>query len=147
MQHSTMIHPFLVSFCLLMVVLYSPGWAQEDGNETGRQAPDLLTTDAEPGGGHSAIEIAFSLGVLVFGAVVLLAPITVMLRQNRYWDDWSFKIFGLTLVIVGGLFLIVAGYSESQSAPMMGLLGTVAGYLLGREVKSASPNSQEGDKQ
>lgn len=42
-------------------------------------------------------------------------------------------MIGLTLVVTAGLFLITAGYSETQIAPMMGLLGTIAGYLLGKE--------------
>jgi hypothetical protein len=35
-------------------------------------------------------------------------------------------------VVIAGLFLITADYLENQSVPMMGLLGTVAGYLLGK---------------
>ena len=30
-------------------------------------------------------------------------------------------------------FLISAGYSQDQLAAMMGLLGSIAGYLLGKE--------------
>jgi biopolymer transport protein ExbB/TolQ len=33
------------------------------------------------------------------------------------------------------VFLVVAGYTDTQIAPVMGLLGTVAGYLLGKEPK------------
>jgi len=134
---------------LFALVLCSLTWAQETETHevTKRQPPDLLGSDSEMSAGHSIMEIALSIGVLVFGAVILLAEITVMLRQNRYWDDWSLKVLGLTLVIVGGLFLIVAGYSQSQSAPMMALLGTVAGYLLGREARPGSNNSEHGDTQ
>ena len=32
----------------------------------------------------------------------------------------------------GLVFLIVAGYTEKQIAPVIGLLGTIAGYLLGK---------------
>ena len=42
---------------------------------------------------------------------------------------------GLTLVLVAGLFLITAGYSQNQVAPMMGLLGTIVGFLLGTTEK------------
>ena len=80
--------------------------------------------------------------MLVFGAVIISLEILVMLKRAMYWGLWSFKILGLTLVIVAGLFLIVAGYSQNQAAPMMGLLGTVAGYLLGKEgalVSSTAP--------
>lgn len=103
------------------------------GNESTRQLPAHLEGTPNEGGGHSMVEIYLSFGVLVFGAIVLLAEIAVMIRTNNYWDAWSFKVLGLTFVLVSGLFLIVAGYSQDQTAPMMGLLGTVAGYLLGKE--------------
>jgi hypothetical protein len=70
--------------------------------------------------------------------------ILVMLRQNKYWDTWAIKIVGLTLVITAGLFLIVAGYSQDQVAPMMGILGTVVGYLLGKDVDNGRPAGQGG---
>jgi len=106
---------------------------KSDDNESTRQLPDHLAGGSNGGGGHSMIEIYLSFGVLVFGTIVLLAEIYVMIRTNNYWDAWSFKVLGLTFVLVSGLFLIVAGYSQDQTAPMMGLLGTVAGYLLGKE--------------
>jgi hypothetical protein len=37
------------------------------------------------------------------------------------------------LIISSSIFLIVAGYTSQQIAPAMGLLGTLAGYLLGKE--------------
>ena len=102
-----------------------------------RQVPEELIGDGEAPRtqGHLGIEIGLSIGVLVFGAIIMLAEICLMIKQNKYWDSWSLKILGLTLVLVSGLFLIVAGYSQDQTAPMMGLLGTVAGYLLGSEGK------------
>jgi hypothetical protein len=88
---------------------------------------------------HTAVEIGLSVGVLVFGILAMGMQILVMLRQNRYWDVWSIKIVGLTLVISSGLFLIVAGYSQDQVAPMMGILGTVVGYLLGKDDSPTRP--------
>lgn len=82
---------------------------------------------------HSIREIAFCLGILVFGVIIISLEVYVMLVQKRYWDVWSFKIVGLTLVIVCGMFLIFAGYNQDQIAPMLALLGTVAGYMLGKE--------------
>jgi hypothetical protein len=115
-------------------------------SETTRQMPDFGVdkNDAkgDSGGrpGHSNIEIGLSLGVLVFGAIIIGLQVLVMLKRSMYWEIWSFKIMGLTLVLVSGLFLIVAGYSQDQTAPMMGLLGTVAGYLLGKEA-NGTPTS------
>jgi len=132
-----------LSFLLVVVVFWGDGGVFAQG--VPRQVPDLgsATSNQSPSAqatrsGHTAIEIALSLGVLVFGAVIISLEILVMLRRAMSWDLWSFKVLGLTLVIVAGLFLIVAGYSQNQAAPMMGLLGTVAGYLLGKEGAIAS---------
>ena len=76
--------------------------------------------------------IALSLGILAFGGVLVTFQMSVMIVQRRYWDDQSLKIVGLTIIVTAGLMLISAGYSQDQAAPMMGLLGTVAGYLLGK---------------
>jgi hypothetical protein len=40
--------------------------------------------------------------------------------------------FGTILIITTSVFLVVAGYSSNQIAPVTGLLGTLAGYLLGK---------------
>ena len=49
------------------------------------------------------------------------------------------KLNLITLIIIGTLFLIAAGYDKEQILSAMGLFGTIAGYLLG---KSPSPSTQ-----
>lgn len=93
---------------------------------------------AKPGAqGRSIVEIYLSLGVLLFGLIILCIEVGVLWRQRQGWGVNSTCIVGLTLVVVCGVFLITAGYSESQIAPTIGLLGTIVGYLLG---KSDSPS-------
>jgi hypothetical protein len=87
--------------------------------------------------GISMIEIYLSLGILTFGLIILGLQIIVMLKFGKGWESNSIRISGITLIIIAGLFLITAGYSQDQIAPMVGLLGTIAGYLLGKtETKS-----------
>jgi hypothetical protein len=92
-----------------------------------------------PSRGRSMTEIYLSWGILLFGLVVLSLEVIVLLKQKQGWGANSTRIVGLTLVVVSGVFLITAGYSESQIAPMIGLLGTIVGYLLG---KSDTPTKQ-----
>lgn len=83
-------------------------------------------------------EVYLSLGVLLFGLVILCLEIGILFKLRQNWDAHSTRMVGLTLVVVTGVFLITAGYSENQIAPMIGLLGTIAGYLLGKgEAKGA----------
>ena len=96
---------------------------------------------------HSNMEIAFGVSVLVFGAIIIGIEIFLLKARPTWGASWFLKIVGLTLVLTAGLFLVVAGFSQNQTAPMMALLGTVAGYLLGKEatvltsIDSAKENS------
>lgn len=79
------------------------------------------------------IPFYLSLSILLFGLILSLAEIAVIFKKKDVcWDPSAFRVFGLTLIIISGVFLITAGYSEYQIASMMGLLGTVAGYLLAK---------------
>ena len=131
----------VIAILLLMLIGLVPcvshAQGPQGGKEASRQVPALgISGDNQKPSqarSHNSFEIALSIGVLVFGAIAMGLQILVMLRQNKYWDTWAIKIVGLTLVITAGLFLIVAGYSQDQVAPMMGILGTVIGYLLGKD--------------
>ncbi len=90
--------------------------------------------------GRSIAEIYLSLGVLLFGLIVLGLEVGVLLRLNQGWGVNSTRIVGLTLVVVSGVFLITSGYSEKQIAPMIGLLGTIVGYLLGKSDSPSKPS-------
>jgi hypothetical protein len=91
--------------------------------------------------GRTTAELALSLGVLAFGLLVMGLEVLVVVRTAKAWDTDSTRIVGLTLVVVAGLFLITAGYSQDQIAPMVGLLGTVAGYLLGKSAPTSEGRS------
>lgn len=41
------------------------------------------------------------------------------------------KLIALILIVTAALLLIVLGYTDEQMSPVVGLLGTVAGYMLG----------------
>lgn len=69
--------------------------------------------------------------VLVFGLVVIVICAGLM-RASRPSSEAVLRVFGTVLIITGALFLVVAGYDDKQMAPVMGLLGTLAGYLLGK---------------
>ena len=74
--------------------------------------------------------------VLVFGVFVLLLA-TYLIRIGKNSEP-VLRIFGTILIIVISVFLVVAGYTSNQIAPVMGLLGTIAGYLLGKETSPRS---------
>ena len=95
-----------------------------------------VSTDLVPT--KSSQEVWLSLGVLLFGMVVVLAQAFIINRREEPLSQ-SLKYLSVSLIIVGSLFLVTAGYGNSQIAPIIGLLGTVAGYLLGRTQSPQAP--------
>ncbi len=77
-------------------------------------------------------EIWLSIGVLIFGLFTVGAMITYLGRKTDEPATELMKFPVLALIIVGALFLVTAGYGNDQIAPIIGLMGTLAGYLLGR---------------
>lgn len=93
--------------------------------------------------------MTISAAVLLFGLLVLILAARYMSKAS----DSHIRLFATMLIVVMAVFLIVAGYSDTQIAPAFGLLGTIAGYLLGKDAsaKSSEPtgekvtNGKEGD--
>lgn len=87
------------------------------------------------------ISFSLSLCVLGFGLLLIIGEIILVYRLNISPQD-TIKFIIVTLIVIGSLYLITAGYTNDQIAPAMGLLGTIAGYLLGKMgPESASNNS------
>jgi hypothetical protein len=84
--------------------------------------------------------MTISATVLTFGFVLCLLA-AYLLSKGRSADS-ILKTLGTILIIVAALFLVVAGYSDRQIAPVMGLLGTIAGYLLGKDAAKPKPDEK-----
>lgn len=82
--------------------------------------------------------MAMSTGVLGYSLIVLAAAAAVT-RQSKA-PETALRLFTTVLIITSAVFLVVAGYSSQQIAPAFGLLGTMAGYVLG---KSQSPKNDD----
>ena len=78
------------------------------------------------------LEYSLSMFVLLFGFVIVTLEM-ILVRLNKLESDDAIKFILITLIVTSTLFLITAGYSNNQIAPAMGLLGTIAGYLLGKQ--------------
>ncbi len=83
------------------------------------------------GGWLSSREVQLATGVLLLGVFVIAAEVYLLGRGTASADD-VLKILGVTLIIVGTLFVVAAGFSGNDVAPALGLFGTLAGYLVGR---------------
>jgi hypothetical protein len=84
----------------------------------------------------STTEGELTLAIIALGVLVILAMSFVLRAKSASADD-AIRAYSITLIIIGTMVLICAGYSNDQIAPAMGLFGTVAGYLLGRKAGSS----------
>lgn len=82
-------------------------------------------------------EFLLAVAVLVFGLTCLIFQFLLFYRRQSAEAELT-KMTTVTLVVTGTLFVISAGFDNSQIAPAMGLFGTMIGYLLGRSEKSGS---------
>ncbi len=67
---------------------------------------------------------------LIFGIIVIMIGAYLVRKGSEI--EGVLRLLATIVILVGSLFLVVAGYTETQVAPVIGLLGTIAGYLLGK---------------
>jgi hypothetical protein len=79
---------------------------------------------------------------LLFG--LLAFAILAYLLRNEKDTDAVLRGLGTVLIVFAALFLVVAGYSDSQIAPAFGLLGTIAGYLFGKSSTNRPADGSSG---
>jgi hypothetical protein len=63
-----------------------------------------------------------------------------IIRKQNLSESNAIKLIVITLIIFGTLFLVTAGYFQEQLAPAFGLLGTISGYLLGKNDTQTKEN-------
>jgi hypothetical protein len=85
----------------------------------------------------SDFEFWLSAEILIFGFGVIAVEY-LLLKKARLTAEEALRVYAVTLIIVGTLFAITAGFDSTQIAPAMGLFGTIAGYLLGRRAVPAA---------
>ncbi|NJO86699.1 MAG: hypothetical protein HC821_01075 [Lewinella sp.] len=145
-----------LSFCLMLVAVQGqssndslPGNAPPSVPMPSGSASQVedLAVNAPPFNPNAvptktSVELWLSVGVLFFGLVVTLALIVVLGQRTKGGDVTdlidAMKYPIVTVILVGGLFLITAGYGNEQIAPIIGLMGTIAGYLMGRSKGAAN---------
>lgn len=79
-----------------------------------------------------AYDESFALSGMLLGFGFLMVLVMAYLIRLGKEPESLIRTFGTFLIVIAAVFLIVAGYSEKQIAPVIGLLGTIAGYLLGK---------------
>lgn len=151
----------IVLFTMILLLLGATvAHAQQPTSATSEPVTSMqLNQQTTPSGGDSGaepfnfkkiltrFEFWLSLIILLFGTVVIIVQFS-LLRKKAFDGNDVLRVFGVTLIIVGTLFLIAAGFGDKQIAPAMGLFGTLAGYLLGKaSVDANKKDPKSGDQQ
>jgi hypothetical protein len=123
----------------IFISLASMPLLAQDTTGVDNPPPEPEASDAAIVTPLSRLEFVLSVSVLVFGLIIIFLEIFLIKTRKINAED-TIKFIVITLIITSTLFLITAGYSNDQIAPAVGLLGTIAGYLLGRIQHS---NTQE----
>jgi len=118
---------------------------QDDDSNSPPTAAELATA---PSGGKlmlSEYEFWLSAEVLAFGFAVLVAEF-LLLRRAKITAEEALRVYAVSLILIGTLFAITAGFDSNQIAPAMGLFGTIAGYLLGKRAPANTSAPEEEEK-
>jgi dipeptide/tripeptide permease len=73
-----------------------------------------------------------SIAVLIFGAIVVLAVVAAMIWRGRGREPVFVRIIGLSLIVIGAIFLTVVNVSSDRLNAAYALLGGAFGYLVAR---------------
>ncbi|MEM8583320.1 MAG: hypothetical protein AAGF87_03575 [Bacteroidota bacterium] len=96
-----------------------------------------FNADATPT--RSRTEYITSIAVLAFGLGIIIALLWVIVRRIEIKETSdlvdALKLPIVVVIVISGVFLVTAGYGNDQIAPIVGLMGTIAGYLMGRNGK------------
>jgi hypothetical protein len=126
------IRVFIVTTMLLLILIQCGESAGTDDTGNGGVPPPDTDVNVDRTKSETDLIIYLSLGVLAFGLVLVSLLTMIVFKKDIGWSQDISRAFTLSVLVTSGLFLITAGYSGQQIAPMFGLLGTIAGYLLGK---------------
>lgn len=81
-----------------------------------------------------------SIATLVFGVVLIL--IVLLFKSASQANTFPiYKLIGIMFIGTVSVFLIPAGFDNAQITPVVGLLGTLAGYLAGSNHSANTGNT------
>ena len=108
-----------------------------------QQEAQVLIDQAHQTDASSPAADFLSMSVLLF-VLIVMGLMTYLMKIGREGES-VLRAFGIPLIIGAAVFLVVAGFSEHQITPVIGLLGTIAGYLLGKATSENRWRVQEVD--
>jgi len=133
----------MLSVVVIVILASLPLLGQDSSNLVNLPPePEIVGNTVLP---MTSFEFYLSIIILTFGLILVGLEI-FLIKSRKISSDDTIKFVIITLIITSTLFLITAGYSNDQIAPAVGLLGTIAGYLLGRIQKTIKTDRGQKDE-
>ncbi len=106
----------------------------DEAHKAVEQAKAALASQAQGGGipdfWNTHYVLTLSCGLFLF-AIFIFTCSTYLLHQGR--TAWTLlRLFGVLSIIFLSVFVLIVGYTDKQLLPVMGLFGSIVGYLLGK---------------
>jgi hypothetical protein len=89
----------------------------------------------------------FHLTILTIVLAIFMAIVLSVMGWKSGINEEFVRSFMVVMIVFAALFLVVAGYSDQQTAPVFGLLGTIAGYIFGRTQRPLGATAGTGPEQ
>lgn len=136
-----------VAINLCTFVIFSMWGIQSFGAEMINEYPAIEPAPYTGSGTNllSDREFLLSMVAIFFGLIVLIIEYKLLIRANASSGE-VLKVLIVSTIVIATMFIISAGYSSEQIAPAIGLFGTIAGYLLGRNEKHLSSKKSEKEE-
>lgn len=91
----------------------------------------------EVGGFHTVGEVVMTGTILTFCFFCFMF-LYLIVKSDRA-NPFVLRVYVITIVILGTLLVVSSSYAAEQIAPIVGLFGTIAGYVLGRGERDSGP--------
>ncbi|MGA4607303.1 hypothetical protein [Pseudoalteromonas maricaloris] len=110
----------------------------EDSTSTATSAPTYALEETDNASSvmwwSTSNAMTMSTCVLVFSILTIVVYIKFFSTDND--KEKLSDNFIVILVILLSVFIVVAGYDKDQITPLIGLFGTIVGYILGKRSNS-----------
>ncbi|TDU63062.1 hypothetical protein EI77_04583 [Prosthecobacter fusiformis] len=109
--------------------------AAEAVNQITTQGQPTTESAANAAGWSPELVTHLGLGLLIF-SILLMGLIGFLIYKEKitpplHDGQWLVRTLVIPICVIAAVFLVITGYSQDQIAPVIGLLGTIIGYLLG----------------
>jgi hypothetical protein len=84
------------------------------------------------------IAAMFTLGLILFFGITLVAW-----RSREGLSDRYMKLIVIILVVIVAMSVSVSGFGQQTTNSVLGLIGTIVGYLLGRTDRESTSGADE----